>query len=178
MRNRAPRLICASVLLMGFVLILPGFGQYREYYIYGKVVDPQQRPLEGVEIFLRDIETSRSYALKTKKDGEFKFAGLPHGVYKVAFKKKGYAAKEDEWKFETPRDSMEKVEIPPVIMISEEVVQEVQRLKETEAGIKAASEKIRQGDEPKIRRGLLSAGRLLRAAEPAGEGPRGIPEGH
>ena len=132
--------------LFSFFLAFPLLGQYREYYITGKVTDTQKMPLEGVEITLRDAGSSRSYTLKTKKDGEFKFAGLPRGDYKVVLKKAGYAVKEDQWKLLEAKAKMEKVEIPPITMISEEVVQEVQRLKETEAGVKAASEKIRQGD--------------------------------
>ena len=124
----------------------PVLGQYREYYIVGKVVDTQKTPLEGVEITLRDAISSRSYSMKTKKSGEFKFVGLPRGDYKVVFKKDGYAVKEDEWKLLTPQAKMEKVEIPPVIMATEELVQQVERLKEAEAGVKAGSEKLRQGD--------------------------------
>ncbi len=104
----------------------PVLGQYREYYISGKVVDTQKTPLEGVEITLRDAISSRSYSMKTKKDGEFKFVGLPRGDYKVVFKKDGYAVKEDEWKLLTPQAKMEKVEIPPVIMATEELVQQVE----------------------------------------------------
>lgn len=147
MRSRQPLFYFAiSVLLAGLFLAVPVFGQYREYYITGKVVDPQKNPLEGVEIGLRDIVSSRSYTLKTKKNGEFKFAGLPRGDYRVVFKKDGYAVKEDEWKLLTPQAKMEKVEIPPIIMATEELVQEVQSLKEAEAGVKAGAEKIRQGD--------------------------------
>jgi len=135
----------AALLAMTF-LAGPVLGQYREYYIVGKVVDTQKTPLEGVEITLRDAISSRSYSMKTKKGGEFKFAGLPRGDYKAVFKKDGYAVKEDEWKLLTPQAKMEKVEIPPVIMATEELVQQVERLKVAEAGVKAASEKLRQGD--------------------------------
>jgi len=146
MRYRKPRLSGTLALLACLALALPGFGQYREYYIYGKVIDTQKKPLEGVEIDLRDLATSRSYSMKTITDGGFKFVGLPHGVYKVVFRKDGYAMKEDEWKFESPQLTMEKVEIPPVTMVSQEVVVEGQRLKAAEAGVKTALEKIRQGD--------------------------------
>ncbi len=122
------------------------YGQYREYYVMGKVVDTQKNPVEGVEISLRDIISSRSYSMTTKKSGEFKFVGLPRGDYRVVFKKAGYAVKEDEWKLLTPQEKMEKVEIPPVVMATEELVQQVERLKEAEAGVKAGAEKIRQGD--------------------------------
>jgi tetratricopeptide (TPR) repeat protein len=138
--------VAAAVLIVGSLLAVPLAGQYREYYIVGKVVDTQKAPLEGVEVILRDVATSRGYSAKTNKKGEFKIVGLPHGDYKVVFRKAGFAEKSDEWKFMTPQAQMEKVEIPPVIMASEQVVQEVERLKEAEAGVKTGSEKIRQGD--------------------------------
>jgi len=133
-------------LLFSLFLAFPLLGQYREYFITGKIVDTRKNPLEGVEITLRDAMSSRSFTLKTNKNGEFKFAGLPRGDYKVVLKKAGYAVKEDQWKLLEAKAKMEKVEIPPITMVSEEIVQEVQRLKETEAGVKAASEKIKQGD--------------------------------
>jgi tetratricopeptide (TPR) repeat protein len=136
----------AAVLLAGVFLAAPLAGQYREYNIAGKVVDPQKNPLEGVEITLRDNVSSRSYSMKTKKNGEYKFVGLPRGDYRVVFRKDGYAVKEDQWKLLTPQAEMQKVEIPPVVMATEQLVQEVERLKEAEAGIKTASERIRQGD--------------------------------
>jgi tetratricopeptide (TPR) repeat protein len=146
MRYRTHRLRATFLLLAGLSLVLPGLGQYREYLISGKVVDTQKKALEGVEITLRDTATSRSYNLKTKKDGSFKFAGLPHGVYMVVFKKDGFAAKADEWKFETPQDTMQKVEIPDVVLAAQEVIQEAQRMKEAAAGVKESAEMIRQGD--------------------------------
>jgi len=141
-----PARLAAAILVAGSLLAVPLAAQYREYHIFGKVVDTQKAPLEGVEITLRDAVSSRSYTMKTKKNGEFKFVGLPRGDYRVVFRKDGYAVKEDQWKFLTPQATMEKVEIPPVIMASEQVVQEVERLKEAEAGVKTGSEKIRQGD--------------------------------
>jgi tetratricopeptide (TPR) repeat protein len=134
------------ILLISLILALPGSGQYREYYLYGKVVDTQKNPLEGVEIALRDVETSRSYSIKTNKNGEFKFAGLPHGIYKVVFKKEGYAVKEDEWKFETPQDRIQKAEIPLVTLVTQTQVQEQERLKEMQGEVKEAAEKIREKD--------------------------------
>src|SRR5512139_1810667 len=97
-----------AALVLG--LVLAGSAQYREYNISGTVVDSQKTPLAGVQITLRDVGTSRSFVMKTKKDGSYKFVGLPHGVYQVVFKKEGFAEKMDEWKFETPQDTMQKVE--------------------------------------------------------------------
>lgn len=139
---------CVPVLISIFFLaqFFPLFAQHREYYFYGKVIDPQEEPVSDVEITLRDIETSRSYSVKTNKKGEFKLAGLPHGIYKVTFKKEGYALKEDEWSFTTPQNRMQKVEIPPVTLVSEVQLQEATRLKELEGVLKEAQEKIREQD--------------------------------
>jgi tetratricopeptide (TPR) repeat protein len=129
-------------LLMG----APAWAQYREYYVKGKVVDAQKQPVPGVEIRLRDVATSRGYNMKTDKDGAFKLAGLPHGVYEVTFEKQGYSPKRDEWKFEAPQDTMRRVEVPDVILVSSSQAEDLQRAKDAEAGIKTASERIRAGD--------------------------------
>lgn len=140
--------LCVLVLIAFFFLAQfhPVHGQYREYYFYGKVLDPQKVPLADVQILLRDVKTSRGYSVKTNKKGEFKLAGLPHGIYKVTFKKEGYALKEDEWRFTIRQDTMQKVKIPPVTLVSETQLQEAMRLKEMEGVVKEATEKIRQRD--------------------------------
>ena len=142
MKNRMALLLGLLVVWAGLVLPLPGSGQYREYYLFGKVLDTQKNPLEGVEITVRDVLSNRSYTEKTKKDGGFKFAGLPHATYKVVFKKEGFAAKEDEWNFSTPQDAMQKIEIPAVVLATQAQVVEAGRMKELEGQIKEAFEKI------------------------------------
>ena len=146
MRCRAYRWWGAFVILFGGILVFPCFGQYREYYVYGNVVDIQKMPLEGVEITVREVDTNLSFTQKTKKGGGFKFAGLPHGRYRVVFKKEGFAVKKDEWKFEKAQDKMQKFEIPPVVLATQEFVQESERMKEAVAGVKDAAEKVRLGD--------------------------------
>ncbi len=128
------------------VLATPGWAQYREYYIRGRVLDTQKQPLAGVAIRLLDPATSRTYDMKTGKDGVFKFAGLPHGVYAVTFRALGFAPKDDEWKFETPQETMQRVELPDVVLVSQAQVQKQQQLKEAESGVKQAAERIRAGD--------------------------------
>lgn len=123
-----------------------GLGQYREYYVFGKVLDTQKAPLEGVEITLVNVQTDLSFTEKTKKDGSFKFAGLSHGRYRVVFKKAGFAEKKDEWNFERPQDQMVKFEVPPIVLATQEYAQESARLKEAAAGVKDAAEKVRAGD--------------------------------
>jgi tetratricopeptide (TPR) repeat protein len=144
MAYRTGQKICLFVVLVGLALVLPDSGQYREYYVFGKIVDTQKNPLDGVEITVRDVLSNRSFTLKTKKGGEFKFVGLPHATYKVVFKKEGYAVKEDEWKFAAPQDTIKKIEIPAVVLASRVQVEEAGRLKEMEGKVKEAFEKIGQ----------------------------------
>jgi tetratricopeptide (TPR) repeat protein len=144
MKIPVSRALSSLIVLAVLILFAPAYGQYREYYFYGRVMDIHKEPLPGVDIILRDVETSRSYSVKTNAKGEFKFAGLPHGVYTVVFKKEGYAPKEDEWRFQTPQDTMQKVEIPPVTLVSVEDVKEAQRLKEMQGIVKDAADKISQ----------------------------------
>jgi tetratricopeptide (TPR) repeat protein len=127
-------------------LALTASAQYREYNISGRVVDSQKNPLAGVSITLRDQGTSRSLVLKTKKDGSFKYVGLPHGLYQVVFRKEGFAEKTDEWKFQAPQDQMLKVEIPPVVMVSQDVLAEAEAMQKAAAEVKAAAEKVKAGD--------------------------------
>jgi len=142
-RTRAGLALWAALV---FALSLPAYAQYREYLISGKVVDTKGYPVPNVEIRLRDTGSSRSFALETKKDGTFKFVGLPHGIYTVVFRKAGFAEKTDEWKFVKAQDAMVKVEIPPVTMVAAEVLAQAEKMKEAATGVKEASEKLRLGD--------------------------------
>jgi tetratricopeptide (TPR) repeat protein len=148
MRRTQGRIRVRTALFAGLALAvcLPGLAQYREYLISGKVVDTAKNPVPGVEIRIRDVGTSRSFMTKTKQDGTFKYVGLPHGVYQAVFRKEGFAEKTDEWKFETIQEKMMKVEIPPVVMVSAEVIAEAEKMKQAAAGVKAAAEKVRLGD--------------------------------
>lgn len=143
-RHILRRLALLAVLVLA--VALPGRPQYREYHISGTVIDSRNNPLAGVEISLRDTITSRSFNLKTKKDGKFRFVGLPRGVYQAVFRKEGFAEKVDEWRFEAPQDRMIKVEIPPVVMVSAEVLAEADRMKQAAAGVQTAAEKVRSRD--------------------------------
>jgi len=146
MTNRSRRWPALFIALSVLVVAGPGFGQYREYYISGKVLDTQKAPLEGVEVILVQADTNLSFTAKTKKDGTFKFAGLPHGRYSALFKKAGYAEKKDDWNLQRPQDKMVKFEAPPVILATQEYAQQAALMKESAAGVKDAAEKVRQGD--------------------------------
>src|SRR5512137_1943729 len=146
MDKRSPRWPAVLLALSILAAAAPCFGQYREYYISGKVLDTQKAPLEGVEVVLVQADTDLSFTAKTKKDGTFKFAGLPHGRYSAVFKKAGFAEKKDDWNLQRPQDKMVKFEAPTVILATQEYAQQSALMKESAAGVKDASEKIRQGD--------------------------------
>lgn len=145
MRHETPRRALRAALGI-LLLAAPGLAQQREYYVRGKVLDTARQPVPGVEIRLLDVATSRRYELKTDKQGVFKLAGLPHGVYEVAFTKDGYTPKQDQWKFETPQETMQTVQVPDVFLASQALVEEARRVGEATAGVKEAGEKLRQGD--------------------------------
>jgi tetratricopeptide (TPR) repeat protein len=132
---------------VGMVLLAaPALGQYREYYVRGRVLDAQKMPLADVEIRLIDESTSRSYHMETDEKGEFKFAGLPHATYQVTYTCEGYVTGRDEWKLDARQDRMKRVEIPDVMLASEAQVHEAQRLGVAKAAVEEAREKIRSGD--------------------------------
>ncbi len=133
-------------LVFFFMFVSSGIGQYREYYVFGKVVDTEKKPLVGVEISLRDEAKSRSYRTKTDKKGEFKLAGLPHGTYTVAVSKESYQTFEDKWDLQTPQERMQKVEIATIVLATREQIREMEMTKEARADFGEAVEKIRKED--------------------------------
>ncbi len=146
MRRRGTERVFVVGVIAALILSAPALAQYREYYIRGRVVDPQKQPIADVEIRLLDVDTSRSYHMKTGKDGAFKFAGLPHGVYEATFTREGFSPLKLEWKYATPQESMQRVEVPDVVLASREQIQKTEWAKETESETKEAAEKIRQRD--------------------------------
>jgi tetratricopeptide (TPR) repeat protein len=140
-------IVILITLSLSLVSVLPCWGQqYREYYIYGKIVDENQQPIAKVFITLRDVETSRGYNTKTNKKGEFKLAGLPHGIYSVTMEKEGYRTRTDEWRFETPQNRMQKVDLKTIVMASESKIQQMELNKELGDHLQGATTKIREKD--------------------------------
>jgi tetratricopeptide (TPR) repeat protein len=109
-------------------------------------VDENQQPIAKVFITLRDVETSRGYKTKTNKKGEFKLAGLPHGIYSVTMEKEGFRTRTDEWRFETPQNRMQKVDLKTIVMASESKIQQMELAKELGEQFQGATEKIREKD--------------------------------
>lgn len=135
-----------ATVLGTLVLASSGLAQYREYYVRGRVLDAQKKPLPDVEVALLDASTSRRFNMKTDQKGEFKFAGLPHAVYEVTFAREGFVTGKDKWEFGAPQDRMQRVEVPDVILASQAQVQEVQRFEGAKTGVEDAAAKLRKGD--------------------------------
>jgi tetratricopeptide (TPR) repeat protein len=129
-----------------FFLVSPSLGQYREYYIYGKIVDSENKPLEVVGLDFRDTLSSRRYKIQTDKKGEYKLIGVPHGIYSVTITKDGYRTQNLEWDFSAPQDRMQKIEMQTIVMVSEEKIQQIERAKQAQEEFNEAREKIGQAD--------------------------------
>lgn len=136
----------AAAALGAALLAAPAAAQFREYYVQGRVVDAQKAPVAGVLVRLVDAATSRTYEAKTDAKGAYKVAGLPHAKYTATFSKEGYTSFRDEFKLEAPQSSMKRIDVPDVVLASQAQAARSEQLKEAEAGVKGASEKIRAGD--------------------------------
>ncbi len=146
MRYPTRSAIHAAAVLATLILASSALAQYREYYARGRVLDEQKKPLPDVEITLVDPSTSRTFRMKTDQKGEFKFAGLPHAKYDVTLARDGYVTAKDTWKFDAVQERMQKVDVPDVVLVSQAHAAHVEQMKEADAGVKKASEKIRGGD--------------------------------
>jgi tetratricopeptide (TPR) repeat protein len=144
-RHRTARAVFAIALLTS-VLGSPVLGQYREYFVQGRVLDAQKKPLRDVEIALYDPSSSRRFHMKTDPKGEFKFAGLPHATYEVTYGREGYVAATDKWDFAAVQERMQRVEIPDVVLASLGQAEEAARLASAKGGVEAAAAKLRGGD--------------------------------
>ncbi|HUL79154.1 MAG TPA: tetratricopeptide repeat protein [Vicinamibacteria bacterium] len=146
MRYPTPRAVVLATVLATVTLASSGLAQYREYYVRGRVVDAQKKPVSDVEVSLLDPATSRRFQMKTDAKGEFKFAGLPHANYEVTFAREGFVTGKDTWKFDAPQERMQKVDVPDVVLTSQSQAQEVQRFQGAKAGVEEAAAKLQKGD--------------------------------
>ncbi|MBC7364759.1 MAG: tetratricopeptide repeat protein [Candidatus Aminicenantes bacterium] len=138
--------VCLLSVLFLVQLTVSALAQYREYHIFGLVVDTEKNPLPGVEIILKDQGTARSYRVKTNKSGKFVLSGLPHARYVVTVKKEGFETRTFEWDFSQPQERMQKVEIETIVLASSEKVKALALAKETQQSLAQAMEKIKQND--------------------------------
>jgi len=81
--------ICALVLGLAAVAS-PALAQTGQ--IRGKVVDADNKPVDGAKVTLQAVETNSKFELKTKKNGEYMQIGIPPGNYKITAEKDGLSA--------------------------------------------------------------------------------------
>ncbi len=132
--------------ILVLVLLSPGLSQYREYHLFGLVVDTESNPLPGVDIFLQDLNTSRNYRVRTDKGGKYVLSGLPHGRYQVTVKKDGFETRNFEWDFSQPQERMQKVEMETIILASTEKLKTLTTLKELKQAVAEVMEMINRND--------------------------------
>ena len=82
---KSPRIVRASA-IVAFVLALGAFASpaaAQSGQLKGKVVDGQNKPVEGAKILMLATDTARKFETKTDRRGEWLQIGLPPGPYKV-----------------------------------------------------------------------------------------------
>jgi tetratricopeptide (TPR) repeat protein len=146
MRYPSRKAVEIATLLATLTLASSGLAQYREYYVRGRVLDAQKKPVSEVEVSLLDPSTSRRFHMRTDAKGEFKFAGLPHAEYEVTFAREGYVTAKDTWHFDAPQERMQRVDVPDVVLASQSQAQAIQRFQGAKAGVEEAAVKLQKGD--------------------------------
>ena len=77
-----------ALCVLGLAIIAtPAFAQTGQ--IKGKVVDAENKPVEGAKVTLLAKDTNGKFDLKTNKKGEFMQIGVPPGDYDVKVEKDG-----------------------------------------------------------------------------------------
>ena len=84
------RTLAICTLVLGLAVASPALAQTGQ--IRGKVVDADNKPVEGAKVTLQAVDTNSKFELKTKKNGEYMQIGIPPGNYKITAEKDGLTA--------------------------------------------------------------------------------------
>lgn len=76
-----------GVLALAVLLTLSAAPALAQSIVRGKVVDGQNKPVEGATVTIESVDTNRKATTKTDKKGEFTQIGLQSGEYKVTVTK-------------------------------------------------------------------------------------------
>jgi tetratricopeptide (TPR) repeat protein len=74
----------SSLLAVSFLLFFTGLAVGQTSSLEGRVIGEDGKPLEGALIKIDRIEMKGSYRVKTRKGGDWLYAGLPIGNYRVS----------------------------------------------------------------------------------------------
>jgi tetratricopeptide (TPR) repeat protein len=78
--------LCALVLAVAIVAA-PAFAQTGQ--VKGRVVDAENKPVDGAKVTVQQTDTNSKFDLKTNKKGEYMQIGVPPGTYKIVVEKDG-----------------------------------------------------------------------------------------
>ena len=85
------RTVAIGVIVLGLAAIAaPASAQTGQ--IRGKVVDAENKPVEGAKVIVQQLDTNSKFELTTKKNGEYMQIGVPPGNYKITAEKGGLTA--------------------------------------------------------------------------------------
>lgn len=130
MKNWKFTLTLALTVLFLLTAANTAYAAYREYMVFGAIVDNTNTPIPNVIITLKDKGSSRVFTMKTNKKGKFKYAGLPHAIYAVTMEKKGYQTKTDEWALDQKQNRMQKVDYHTIVLLSDKQHHDIELGKE------------------------------------------------
>jgi len=85
--------LCALVLGLA-ALATPAFAQTGQ--IKGKVVDAENKPVDGAKVTVQQLDTNSKFDLKTNKKGEYMQIGVPPGNYKITVEKDGLTTSKNQ----------------------------------------------------------------------------------
>ena len=78
--------LCALVLAIA-IAAAPAFAQTGQ--VKGRVVDAENKPVDGAKVTVQQMDTNSKFDLKTNKKGEYMQIGVPPGTYKITVEKDG-----------------------------------------------------------------------------------------
>ena len=83
----ARRFVAICALLVGLAAFAAPV--YAQGQIKGKVVDADNKPVEGAKVTIQSMDSNRKYEVKTNKRGEYIQIGIQIGEYKITAEKDG-----------------------------------------------------------------------------------------
>ena len=88
-----PLLLRSFLLLFALAIVLsvgPVYAQVPTGVIAGTVKDVQNLPVEGAQVTLTSIDTTRTYIATTSSTGSYQFNSINYGRYKISVSKDGF----------------------------------------------------------------------------------------
>jgi hypothetical protein len=80
------------LLIFPLLTVSPAIGQSNYAVLSGSVVDPQERPIVGVDVLLTSTSTSAERRVSTSDQGTFQVNGLLPGEYRLTLTAPGFSA--------------------------------------------------------------------------------------